>query len=144
MVLTPISRTLGLVVLGVTLWGSPVCAQPAATYQPGFWQPRVRINPRQPVRVRIENRLAARVDYENVETQALPVPVPPGQDLTLVVSPPAFINIATPTPFLEISTLFDLKVEPNNTLVIRVRESQDYFGGERVVQIDPQGGVYVF
>lgn len=140
--LTPIPSI--LVALGIVLGGSPVCAQPAATYQPGFWQPRVRINPRQPLQVRIENRLAARVDYENVENQTVSRPIPAGQDLTLVLAVPSLINIVTPPPFLEISTLFDLKVEANNTLVIRVRENQDYFGGERVVQVDPQGGVYVF
>jgi len=139
-----LAKTLGVIGLGLTLWGSPAHSQPAATFQPGFWQPRVRINPSQPLRVRIENRLAARIDYENVESQALPVPVPAGEDLTLMLAVPSFINIVTPTPLLEISTLFDLMAEANNTLVIRVRESQDYFGGERVVQVDPQGGVYVF
>ncbi|MEN9206327.1 MAG: hypothetical protein Q6J68_05635 [Thermostichales cyanobacterium SZTDM-1c_bins_54] len=136
--------TLALALVALGIWGSPVAGQPAATFQPGFWQPRVRIDPRQPVQVRIENRLAERVDYEDVENQSLTRPILPGQSLRLQVMAPAFLNIVTPPPRLEISTLFDLRVEPNNTLVIQVRESPDYFGGERVVQVDAQGGVYVF
>ncbi|GAB4212849.1 MAG: hypothetical protein OHK0012_07840 [Synechococcales cyanobacterium] len=139
---------LGLGSLGLFPSGlSPAVAQPASTFQPGFFQPRVRINPAAPLRVRIENRLGARVDYENVESQAPPLPILPGQSLVLEGLPvPSFINVATPnfSPYREISTLFDLSTEANNTLVVRVRESGDYFGGERVIQVDAQGGVYVF
>ncbi|MBD2103382.1 hypothetical protein [Leptolyngbya sp. FACHB-261] len=137
---------LALVLAGTGLIGltSPAPAQdfPAQTYQPGFWQPLARVNPRQPVQVRLVNQTAAPLEYGLTESRDIRV-LPPGASVNVPRLPlPAFMNINPADELPEQGLRYNISVQ-NNLVTVRVISISD-LASDRTFNIDTTGGIYIY
>lgn len=132
-------------ILGITLNGIPslgcmATAQTASSFRPGPWQPIARIDPTQPVQIRILNQAGSLLEYgltgprENLES------LPAGDTVVFQLDQfPAYLTINT----LERSALdYGLSAE-GNQLSLEVRKINDV-NGDRTLNVDNQGGIYIY
>lgn len=57
---------------------------PATTYQPGFWQPVGRFDPKKPVKVKLVNKTDVALDYDISNLESFPpASVAPGETVLL-------------------------------------------------------------
>ncbi|MCF2970026.1 hypothetical protein L1047_02300 [Synechococcus sp. Nb3U1] len=132
-------------ILGITLNGIPslepkAAAQTASSFRPGPWQPIARINPTQPIQIRILNQAGSLLEYgltgprDDVESLLA------GDAVVLQIDQfPAYLTINT----LERSALnYGLSAE-GNQLSLEVRKINDV-NGDRTLNVDDQGGIYIY
>ncbi|MDX2271257.1 MAG: hypothetical protein NW237_04825 [Cyanobacteriota bacterium] len=115
------------------------------TYQPGFFQPVARVNPQKPLQIEIENLSGSTLEYGLSSAEIAPVEMEPGETSRLEkLALPAYINISTPTrpPFSEITLRYDVQAE-GNRLKVQVTVKDDV-EGDRVLNIDEAGAVYIY
>jgi hypothetical protein len=135
---------------------------PATTFQPGFWQPIGRFDPKKPVKVKLVNKTDLALDYDitNLESMA-PASVAPGES-TLIENfgDNAYIMVypdnATPsTPEQSFVLKFSVPVDArtqmvgtDNVAVITVTEgtanTEERFYGHRSINLQPTGAIFFY
>jgi hypothetical protein len=123
--------------------GDPVLAQDS--FQPGFWQPVARVDPTETVRLQIINQSGASLEYGLTTDESIIAELEPGDQASLGVSSlPASLNISTVSrpPFDVLSLLYE--VEAVDNLVTVTVGLKDDVEGDRVVDINPDGGIYIY
>lgn len=134
----------GLLLASYTI---PVLAQnqPARTYQPGYWQPIARVNPKNAVTVVLVNQTEMPLRYNFLDDRAdANLRVGDRVELKRVALP---INIAVYDPSPQAAAGEDVDLDytvtvRNNAVVIYVQPVKSE--GHRVVNISRSGAVYLY
>jgi hypothetical protein len=148
-------RTLGSTLLVVTLQSVavfPTVAEtpPAQTYQPGFWQPVARFNPKQKVTLKLVNQSGVVLNYDNTDSE-FSDPKDLGIDKTDALSD--FGNSAYfmiyPATVIDPDQPFNLKFsaqvdEANNLVTVTITKGDRGFMGNRTVNLQKTGAVYFY
>lgn len=128
----------------------PVLAQtPAAkTYQPGSFQPVVRVDPKKPIQFKAINNSGSTLEFGLTTRARIAREFQPGDVASRKIDTlPASINISPPTrpPFSEISLKYKVTAKDNLlTVTISIANPDAGEQGDRVIEIDDKGGVYVY
>ncbi|MFQ4145857.1 hypothetical protein [Chlorogloeopsis sp. ULAP02] len=123
----------------------PTQNPPARTYNPGYWQPIARVNPKQAVTVILINETNSPLKYNFLDGRAdNDLPVGGNAKLNNVTLP---VNIAIYNPSQEAAAgkAGGLRYETSaqdNTIEVRVRPVDA--AGYRVLNISKAGGVYAY
>jgi hypothetical protein len=148
-------KTLGSTLLVVTLQSVavfPTVAEtpPAQTYQPGFWQPVARFNPKQKVTLKLVNQSGVVLNYDNTDSE-FSDPKDLGIDKTDALSD--FGNSAYfmiyPATVIDPDQPFNLKFsaqvdEANNLVTVTITKGDRGFMGNRTVNLQKTGAVYFY
>ncbi|MBE9192248.1 hypothetical protein IQ230_18180 [Gloeocapsopsis crepidinum LEGE 06123] len=125
----------------------PVIAQtpPARTYQPGYWQPRARVNPKMPVTVILENQTEMPLKYNFLDDRAEANLIVGDQVQLNKAILPMNIAVYDPSPKAgagdEVNLTYAVSVR-NNILTVLVQPTKEE--GYRVVNISRTGAVYLY
>jgi hypothetical protein len=123
----------------------PTQNPPARTYQPGYWQPIARVNPKQAVTVVLLNETKMPLKYNFLDGRAdNDLPVGGNAKLNNIALP---VNIAIYNPSQEAAAgkAGGLRYETSakgNTIEVRVQPVE--VGGYRVLNVSKGGGVYAY
>lgn len=123
--------------------GDPVLAQDS--FQPGFWQPVARVDPSKPVQLEIINNSGASLEYGLTTDEYVIAELEPEEQARLrITTLPASLNISTVSrpPFDVLSLLYQIEAVDN--LVMVTVSLKDDVEGDRVVDINPEGGIYIY
>jgi hypothetical protein len=124
---------------------SPAQNRPARTYQPGYWQPIARIDPKQPITVVLINQTNSPLKYNFLDGRSdSDLPVEGNVELK-DFSLPVNIAIYNPTPEAAAGKGGGLRYETsvkNNVVEVRVKPVKS--GGYRVLNISRAGGIYLY
>jgi hypothetical protein len=132
-------------ILGITLnripsVGFTAVAQTANSFRPGPWQPIARIDPTQPVQVRILNQAGSLLEYGLTGPKDEVESLPSGEAVLFQIDQfPAYLTINT----LERSALDYGLLTEGNLLSLEVRKINDV-NGDRTLNVDDQGGIYIY
>lgn len=114
-------------------------------FQPGFWQPVARVDPAQAVQLRLVNNSGASLEYGLTSDEYIIAEMEPGDVANLSVgSLPASLNISTVSrpPFDVLSLLYDVEASGNQvTVTVGIKDDVE---GDRVVDIQESGGIYIY
>lgn len=129
-------------VLGSCLDMPGVWPQEAATFQPGPWQPVARVDPNLPITLEILNRSGDRLEYGQTGPTDTVAELPDGVGVRFTVSEiPSFITLN----HLERTALrYTLETDPDTNRVIVVVEQINDVAGDRTLNIDEFGAIYVY
>ncbi|MCF2971702.1 hypothetical protein L1047_10905 [Synechococcus sp. Nb3U1] len=140
-----------LILAGLSLsLGVPVAwGQTSSTFQPGFFQPVARFDPSRPVQVVLINCSDATVEYGITTDLGSDQELLPDEQVTLTIRElPAYLSIHTPSrpPFSEISLRYVVSgdADQNRITVNVVVNLLQEGGGDRTLDFNPEGGVYVY
>jgi hypothetical protein len=139
---TPLFSVSLWLILGMAV---PILAEnpPASTYKPGFWQPVARINPKLPLNVYIVNQSGLILEYGLTEERAVQK-IPVAATTRLNVKPlPLYVLINPIAAAGRVELKYDLAVAGNNTLTVTVRRLGEGATGDRALNIDKAGAVYL-
>ena len=115
---------------------------PAKTYQPGFWQPVARVNPKQSVTVNLINKTSSGLSYSLTTGEIGTRQVAAGSTTELTNLPKeAYLLINPQTP--SISIRLNIQVTGNNIVNVTATPSPDS-SGESTVNIQSNGGIYKY
>ncbi|MBD2652672.1 hypothetical protein H6G45_03995 [Synechocystis sp. FACHB-383] len=135
---------------------------PATTYQPGFWQPIGRFDPKRPVKVKLVNETDLALDYDITNLESFPpTVVAPGESAMLEnFGNNAYIMVypdnATPsTPEQSFVLKFTVPVDArtqmvgdDNVAVITVTKGdvniENRFYGHRSINLQPTGAIFFY
>lgn len=141
-----LTGTIGLSVIPPVLAETP----PAQTYQPGFWQPVARFNPKENVSLKMVNESGIKLNYDitSLETDA-PRDLENGQDIVLKdINISAYImvypaqNIDPDNPF---ALKFTVSVnEADNLVTVTVIKADKGFMGHRTINLQKTGAIYFY
>ena len=148
-------KTLGATLLLVTLQSVavfPTLAEtpPAQTYQPGFWQPVTRFNPKQKVTLKLVNQSGVVLNYDNTDSE-VSEPKDLGINETDTLSD--FGNSAYfmiyPATTIDPDQPFNLKFaakvdEAKNLVTVTITKGDRGFMGNRTVNLQKTGAVYFY
>ncbi|MEN9262049.1 MAG: hypothetical protein Q6L60_13910 [Thermostichus sp. HHBFW_bins_43] len=127
-------------------WGQTATAD---TFQPGFFQPVARFDPSRPVQVVIINRSDATLEYGITTDLGPDQELLPNEQVTLTLSElPAYLSIHTPNrpPFSEIGLRYVVSADAAQnrvTVNVAVNLLQEG-GGDRALDFNPEGGIYIY
>ncbi|QHV00518.1 hypothetical protein [Synechocystis sp. CACIAM 05] len=156
--------TMAFVGLTPALYATIAEAQdpPATTYQPGFWQPVGRFDPKKPVKVKLVNKTDVALDYDISNLESFPpASVAPGETVLLEnFGDNAYIMVypenATPsTPEQSFLLKFTVPVDArtqmvgaDNVAVITVTKGdvniEERFYGHRSINLQPTGAIFFY
>lgn len=119
--------------------------QPAQTYQPGYWQPIARVNPKSPVTVMLVNQTEMPLKYNFLDDRA-EANLRVGDRVNFKnVTLPLNIAVYDPSPKAaageEVNLDYTVTVQ-NNMVTIYVQPVKDE--GHRVVNVARSGAVYLY
>lgn len=141
----------------------PTVAQtpPAQTYQPGFWQPVGRFNPKQPVKVKLVNETGLNLDYDITNLESFNPDVIPSGDTRVLenIGDNAYIMVypvdssSNPEPgyVLRFSVKTDARtrmVPSDNIATITITKAppdvEQRFYGHRTINFQKTGAIYFY
>ncbi|AIE74983.1 MULTISPECIES: hypothetical protein [unclassified Synechocystis] len=135
---------------------------PASTYQPGFWQPIGRFDPKKPVKVKLVNNTDLALDFDITNLESMPPDVvAPGESAMIEnFGNNAYIMVypdnATPsTPEQSFVLKFTVPVDArtqmvgaDNVAVITVTKGdvniEERFYGHRSINLQPTGAIFFY
>lgn len=124
---------------------------PASTYQPGFWQPKARVDLNRPVAIKLINGTNMMLDYDltsNIEPS--PEQISPGNTAILKgFALPAYILInptdAKANPNASPPNLkYDVEVSQNNEILVKIRKVDRDTPGDSTLNLNEAGAVYIY
>ncbi|NJL98615.1 MAG: hypothetical protein HC818_04120 [Synechococcaceae cyanobacterium RM1_1_27] len=132
---------LGSPVVSTLVLSTAWAQDPAATtFQPGPWQPVARVDPAAPITVEILNRSGALLEYGLTGPSDTVAELPDGVGVRFGVEEvPSFITMN----HLERSAL-RYTIEAENNIVRVLVERIDDVAGDRTLNIDEFGAIYVY
>lgn len=152
---------LGLVPTLFTPTLSQAQTPPAETYQPGFWQPVGRFDPKQPVKINLVNETGLTLDYDitNIESFT-PAVIPSNEsrlienfsnDAYIMIYPDHTSSMDTLSQVLKFSVAVDSKTQEipaDNIATITVTktaaEPDSRFYGHRTINFQKSGAIYFY
>ncbi|MBE9175824.1 hypothetical protein IQ225_11890 [Synechocystis salina LEGE 06155] len=135
---------------------------PATTYQPGFWQPIGRFDPKRPVKVKLVNETDLALDYDITNLESFPPTVVApgasamienfGNDAYIMIYP---TNATPSTPEQSFVLKFTVPVDArtqmvgeDNVAVITVTKGdaniEERFYGHRSINLQPTGAIFFY
>lgn len=141
---------------------SPAQTPPATTYQPGFWQPSGRFNPKQPVKINLVNKTGLVLDYDITNLDSFSPDMIPsgdtrrlenfGEDAYIMVYPSAANSPDPDQPYLlKFSVEVDAKTQmipADNIATITITKAtsniDERFYGHRAINLQKNGGIYFY
>lgn len=159
---TPLLATIGWGINGI--FPSITSAQdpPAKTFQPGYWQPVGRFNPKQPVKIRLVNETGLPLDYDITNLESYDPDVVGvgktrlienfGDEAYIMVYPQGGDSTNPNNPLvLQFSIQVDPRTDeipPDNIATITVKEAksdvQAGFYGHRTINVQKTGAFYFY
>ena len=135
------SLALAALALGSLVIATAWAQDPAATtFQPGPWQPVARVDPTAPITVEILNRSGALLEYGVTGPSDIVAELPDGVGVRFGVGEvPSFITMN----HLERSAL-RYSIEAEENIVTVLVERIDDVAGDRTLNIDEFGAIYVY
>lgn len=125
----------------------PALAQtpPATTYQPGYWQPVARVNPKSPITVTLVNQTGVRLNYNQLDGSAEgDLPVGASKQVSGITLP-SNIAVYDPSPQAATGRAGGLKyVTSGNGNDVKVTILPTRSGRDQVVNISRTGAVYIY
>ncbi|MCU0535798.1 MAG: hypothetical protein MUD14_18065 [Hydrococcus sp. Prado102] len=124
---------------------------PASTYQPGFWQPKARVDLNRPVAIRLINETNMMLDYDlttNIEPS--PEQISPGNTAILKgFALPVYILInptdTSSTPNSSPPNLkYDVEVSQNNEILVKIRKVAPDTPGDSTLNLNEAGAIYIY
>lgn len=128
----------------------PLVAQdpPASTYNPGFWQPKARVDIRHPIEIKLINETNVDLEYDltaNIEQK--PERLLAGKTGTLKgLSVPAYILINPDSSTPNVSS-FNLKYEvstTDNVVTVKIKKVSSENPGDTTLNLHETGAIYVY
>ncbi|GBF80690.1 hypothetical protein [Aphanothece sacrum] len=122
---------------------------PAATYQPGFWQPIARFNTKKPVEIKLINNTTIPLEYDLTGVEIItPETLAPGNTSTLKnFGDSAYIVVYYQTP-VDVDNPFTLKfnvnVSDNNVVTVTIEKAEPSFFGHRAINLQQNGAIYFY
>ncbi|ACK64536.1 conserved hypothetical protein [Rippkaea orientalis PCC 8801] len=122
---------------------------PASTYQPGFWQPIARFNPKKTVEVQLINKTELLLEYDLTDLESMnPQQLDPQQTTTLKnFGDTAYIVVYPKTsgdPDNPMTLKFSVNVDNNNLVQVTIEKSEPSFLGHRVVNLQKSGAIFLY
>ncbi|MFM1841746.1 MAG: hypothetical protein RLZZ490_479 [Cyanobacteriota bacterium] len=135
---------------------------PAETYQPGFWQPVGRFNPKEPVKVKLINQTGMALDYDITTLESFNPDVIPSGDTRLLENfgDDAYIMIYPNNSQTESSDQsyvlrFSVDIDPktqaipaDNIATITITKTssniEQRFYGHRTINLQKTGAIYFY
>jgi serine/threonine-protein kinase len=119
----------------------------AQTYQPGYWQPVARINPKSPFKVKIVNQTKDTIEYAVTTNEFPPRQLYANENTTLTYIPldaNLLINSLAQTD-KEFASSLEFEVSAaNNTITVTIRPGNGASAGDSTLNIDNKGAIYIF
>lgn len=127
---------------------------PAETYQPGYWQPVDRFNTKSSVEVQLINQTEIPLEYDLTDLESInPQPLKPGEMGTLKNFGDSAYIVVYPTisvdPNEPLTLRFQVSVAEGNKVMVtikkeEVRKSDPNFFGHRAINLQKNGGIYLY
>lgn len=115
---------------------------PAETFQPGYWQPRARLDISRPIEIAFVNQTELMMEYSLTTNEAPPRQLLPGDTAVLKEIPvPAYVLINPKTPLKSVK--YETKVA-DNVVTVTIKQISDALPGDTTLNIDPEGAVYIY
>jgi hypothetical protein len=130
----------------------PILAQdpPAKTFQPGFWQPVGRFNPKQNMAVKMVNETGITLNYDvtSLETDS-PQDLGNGQNIILKDLGDSAYIMVYPVVETNPDDPFNLKFtvnvdEKDNLVTITMGRAEQGFIGHRTINLQKTGAIYFY
>jgi serine/threonine protein kinase len=127
---------------------NPKKTEPSAqTYQPGYWQPVARINPKNPFKVKIVNQTKDVIEYAVTTNEFPPRQLYANENTTLTYIPldaNLLINSLAQTD-KEFASSLEFEVSAaNNVITVTIRPGDGSDAGDSTLNIDNKGAIYIF
>jgi hypothetical protein len=124
---------------------------PASTYNPGFWQPRARIELNRPTAIRLINETDVTLEYD-LTTNIKPSPqqISPGKTAVLKGFPiPAYIlinatNSGTNPGSSQFNLKYDVQVSQDNEILVKIRKVDRDTPGDTTINLHETGAIYIY
>jgi serine/threonine-protein kinase len=121
---------------------------PAQTYQPGFWQPVARVNPKRSFQIELVNRTNAAIEYAVTTNEFPPRQLAANQSVVLTHVPldaNLLINaLQSPTgKDLAASLQFNVTAA-DNVVTVAIERGKGEQAGDSTINIHITGAIYVF
>lgn len=118
-------------------------AESATISQDGAWVPIARVNPTEPIDVRLINQAGISIEYSLTTNEATPRQVEPGATGRLGKIPiPAYVLINAVTS--SISLEYDITVDDANIVTVVVNQINRNQSGVSTFNINETGAIYVY
>jgi hypothetical protein len=114
------------------------------SFAPGFWQPKVQVNPSRPITVILLNQSGLPVSYSL--TPAPDRVLPPGGTTNVNVRNIARVSdVANINIYAREELVYDYNANPrDNQVFVRIRQAGNLARADKAVYIDEEGRVYSF
>ena len=137
------ANTLALVLTMASL----VAQKPfASTYRPGHWQPTIRVSPKLPLSLVIENKTSTDINYSFLDGRAAERKIAPSDRVQInKVTLPLDLTVFNPvrTAIVDTGIKYDFVFDPAlNQLQITVVPAKN--SDSTTINIDGNGGVYLY
>lgn len=121
---------------------------PAQTYQPGYWQPSARVDPKRPFRVNLINRTNEVIEYALTTNEFSPRQLA-SEESTVLTHVPLDANllinaIQSSNSESAVSLQFDISVAKDNMVNVTIRRNGREQPGASTLNVDRSGAIYVF
>ncbi|MEA5532980.1 hypothetical protein [Crocosphaera sp. XPORK-15E] len=122
---------------------------PAETYQPGFWQPVARFDPKKPVEVKLINKTELSLEYDLTDVEFVnPDTLSPGETGILKnFGNSAYIVVYTltpPNPETPFTLKFNIDVTADNIVTVTIEKAAPNFFGHRTFNLQKTGAIFVY
>lgn len=122
---------------------------PAETFQPGFWQPVARVNPKMAITINLINKTDFKINYAVTEERMTPIVIEKEKSTMLKeVKVPIYLVIypdnSNPNSS-RINLKYDVSVdETTNILTVKIREVNESEFGNRTLNIQETGAIFLY
>lgn len=121
---------------------------PAQTYQPGFWQPVARINPKHPFKIKLVNQTNAAIEYALTTNEFSPRKLSSKESAILTYVPLdgyLLINSTQTSPNEEVPTSLQFEVTVSgNIATVSIRQEKSDRPADSTINVNQSGAIYIF
>jgi serine/threonine protein kinase len=121
---------------------------PAQTYQPGFWQPAARINPKHPFKIKLVNQTNTAIEYALTTNEFAPRQLRAKESAVLTYIPLdgyLLINSIQSSPNAEVPTSLQFEVTVSgNVATVSIRQERSDRPADSTINVHQSGAIYIF
>jgi serine/threonine protein kinase len=121
---------------------------PAQTYQPGFWQPAARINPKHPFKIKLVNQTNTAIEYALTTNEFAPRQLSSKESAVLTYIPLdgyLLINSIQSSLNTEVPTSLQFEVTVSgNIATVSIRQERSDRPADSTINVNQSGAIYIF
>ncbi|MCU0536833.1 MAG: protein kinase [Hydrococcus sp. Prado102] len=121
---------------------------PAQTYQPGFWQPVARINPKHPFKIKLVNQTNTAIEYALTTNEFAPRQLSSKESAVLTYIPLdgyLLINSTQSSQSAEVPTSLQFEVTVSgNVATVSIRQERSDRPADSTINVNQSGAIYIF